>query len=311
MNLVFDQVGYLINQYVPELYECCLFKYDHVLWISDCTTSQLDYDHIQLYKNLKKIIMNNYQQSLGFLENIKLEEIEMELFTDSDQLKFLTKETIKYISMPLIDYDLLKTMFPDAKINDRDNKAKVHDNNFNSDYMYGIGISVGDYGIGNIDCVALGFNARIKDGVVGSAAIGANAHVEQDDSLILGAKNNKVGIRTTKPGAALHIDGGMIHRVKVVSKNYIMTIDDYIVVVLNNSLTLKLPDPWSLHNDGHVFIIKNNGSGFVTIGTVNQIQDIQDFVDDKSSQMVTNIILYPGSSNTFTNIRGKYYIVQH
>lgn len=33
MEEIFEQVGYIVNQYVPEMYECPIFKNTHILWI--------------------------------------------------------------------------------------------------------------------------------------------------------------------------------------------------------------------------------------------------------------------------------------
>ena len=66
--------------------------------------------------------------------------------------------------------------------------------------------------------------------IVNRTAIGYNAKVESDNSMVLGRLETNVGIGTTKPRAALHVEGGQV--VKCVTKcdTYCIRKDDYVIL---------------------------------------------------------------------------------
>jgi len=263
MYRLFDQVGFIINQYVPELYRCKIFKDSHIICIKeDYLTLRTPecVEDFEIFENLKKIIitMNLYTQNSSAVQNIG-------------------------------------SLFPSVSIeinNNNSNSTNNNNNNYNT----------------NVTCI--GYDAQaISSSVLNCAtAIGSGAIVSQSNSLVLGGPHDCVGIKTSKPQSSLHVNSGITYKIRTTTKNINLTLDDYIVVVISGSPTLKLPDPWNIPGNGQTFIIKNNGQGVVTVTSTG---DETDFALDTFVETVSSIKIESGQSRTFSNIKKTYFIVQH
>jgi hypothetical protein len=253
MKRMFSQVGSILNNYIPEMYKCKLFKNSQIQWIDD--QDSITTEGIENYTNLKKLKMTK-------------------IYNPRDIYK-LSDMNIEEISFPNISTRFIENALPEAKI--------------------------------NYDLFKESNNAK-QENYLQWTQIGS-CHVETNtDSLILFNEKQNVGIRTSKPNASLHVNGGHVNRIKSVNKDYKVTIDDYIIVVISGSPTITLPAPYFLSVNGHIFIIKNNGPGLVTI---NSDGDEADFLPNDSMYELTEVALKPGDSNTFSNIDGSYCIIQH
>src|SRR5258708_18889424 len=80
-KLIFDQVGYVINQYVPELYGFELFKDTHILWIYDDSLESLD--GFEKYVNLTSIRLHRFNDSLIPISKLPIKKLHMNDFTQS------------------------------------------------------------------------------------------------------------------------------------------------------------------------------------------------------------------------------------
>ena len=72
---VFDQVGYIINQYVPELYKFYLFKGTHIISIIDEDSKHAQ--GFEKYTNLKYLVMDSFEGNLSPFAHCPLLEIRM------------------------------------------------------------------------------------------------------------------------------------------------------------------------------------------------------------------------------------------
>jgi len=99
---VFDQVGYIINKYVPELYKSNLFKDSHIIEIveNDIMASTKGFEK---YVNLKYLTMNKFTGILSPLKNTQLQELHMPIF-----MGCLTP--IVYAPLKKIDTMCIKTL---------------------------------------------------------------------------------------------------------------------------------------------------------------------------------------------------------
>jgi len=59
--------------------------------------------------------------------------------------------------------------------------------------------------------------------------------------------------------------GGVTYPLKQVSSNTNITIDDYTIEATSGTITITLPSPVGI--SGKIFVIKNSGSGTVTVDT--------------------------------------------
>ncbi len=54
---LFDQIGYIINEYVPELYKLELFKSEHILYIIENSTNIDNFKYVNLkYLKMKYFV---------------------------------------------------------------------------------------------------------------------------------------------------------------------------------------------------------------------------------------------------------------
>src|SRR5438552_2548767 len=97
MKQVFSQVVYLINEYVPALYKFNMFSYSHIISISDASYSSESIKYFKKYTNLKKIKMNNYDDTLEPLKDLRIQEISMNRFTGD--LTPLKNAPLKHVRM--------------------------------------------------------------------------------------------------------------------------------------------------------------------------------------------------------------------
>ena len=105
MISVFDQVGFIINEYVPELYRSDVFKNTHILTIVD-DEIKLSIEGFEKYVNLKNLDMENFNGSLEPLEGIGIQQLWMNSFNDNvSPLKLNTR--LKLLWTPLFSGDLL------------------------------------------------------------------------------------------------------------------------------------------------------------------------------------------------------------
>ncbi len=75
---VFDQVGYIINQYVPELYKFEMFQNTHIIEIIDHESTSIQ--GFEKYINLKYLTMSKFNDDLTPLINTQLEKLNMSSF---------------------------------------------------------------------------------------------------------------------------------------------------------------------------------------------------------------------------------------
>jgi len=108
LKRVFDQVGYIINGYVPELYKFSMFKRSHILSIDDDTSQSIS--HFKKYINLKKIKMDNYNGILTPLQNLKIQEISMNQFRGN--LLSLKDAPLKYVRMDRLHIKSIDDFYP-------------------------------------------------------------------------------------------------------------------------------------------------------------------------------------------------------
>lgn len=99
---VFNCVGYIINEYVPNMYKCDLFKDTHILSIVDEQVESIV--GFEKYTNLKKIKISKFNSDLTPLQNCPIHEIWMDNFTGD--LTPLAKAPIQVISMNKFNQDL-------------------------------------------------------------------------------------------------------------------------------------------------------------------------------------------------------------
>ncbi len=174
-----------------------------------------------------------------------------------------------------------------------------------------IGYRTGDTITSETNNTLVGTRADIGTGITFGTAIGAQAKVTQSNSIVLGRPTtDRVGIRTTAPDAAFHVNGGIVtSSVRSTSANTSMSVDDMIMIVTSGSPTITIPSPGSFSSNGHIFVIKNNGAGSVTVKTTGNAGT--DFVNNASAATANNTVIGSGLSNTLINFGVSYYIVQH
>lgn len=78
---IFEQVGYIINQYVPEIYQFELFKNQHIIAITDHTLKSVQ--GFDKYINLKRLESWSFNGDLEPLKGLALQEIDFSSFTGS------------------------------------------------------------------------------------------------------------------------------------------------------------------------------------------------------------------------------------
>lgn len=174
-----------------------------------------------------------------------------------------------------------------------------------------VGYRTGDTITSETNNTLIGTRADIGSGITFGTAIGAQSMVTQSNSIILGRPTtDRVGIRTTAPDAAFHVNGGVVmSSIKSTSVNASMSVDDMIMIVTSGSPTITIPATGLFSSNGHTFIIKNNGAGSVTVMTTANAGT--DFVNNANATTSNTIMISSGSSNTFVNLGASYYIVQH
>jgi hypothetical protein len=311
MKSVFNQVGYIINQYVPEMYKLKLFNNSHIIWINDDNSITLE--GFEKYFNLKKLRMDKFVGSY-------------------DDLKILSGIHLEEIAMPMTSSSLIASTIPSTKTNNQLFRETINQSINNSSSAENIAIGCNHRG-GTIfdssatknystNCVLFGHDTKDNCGtnnvLIGSGcesahnlsyacAIGSEAKVSQNDSIVLGRVNkDKIGIRTSAPDAALHVNGGHVNTIRIVNKNTTLTIDDYIVIVTKSLCTITLPAPYFLIADGHTFIIKNNSPSAINIISEG---DELDFYPNNSINNVKTITMLSGVSYSFVNAGDSYFIL--
>jgi hypothetical protein len=174
-----------------------------------------------------------------------------------------------------------------------------------------IGHQVGNTITSETNNTLIGSHADIGSGITHGTAIGALAKVTQSNSIVLGrTTTDRVGIRTTAPDAALHVNAGIaLSAIRSTSANASMGVDDMIMIVTSGSPTITLPAPGSFSANGHMFIIKNNGPGTVSVKSSANLST--DFANDSSATTTNTISVNTGISYTFANLGSRYYIIQH
>ncbi len=75
MQDIFDQVGYIINQYVPELYKFEMFREKHIIYIIDEDSKKAQ--GFEKYINLKYLVMDVFEGDLSPFALCPLLEIQM------------------------------------------------------------------------------------------------------------------------------------------------------------------------------------------------------------------------------------------
>ncbi len=353
MYRVFDQVGYIINQYVPELYKCKIFKDLHIMHVVDDDEMET-LEGFECFDNLKKITLNQYNGQLTHLKGIKLHEITMDNFEGdlsplsmaslisismnrfNGNLEPLAGQPIKSISMQsyrgkldallgspieVIQTALMKSemalyfpaLFPNTALMPESvsgsNAIMIGSNScatFSSGSMIITGGHLYPYDHSNNRFYGEGTGAM--PGVCNATVIGRNVKAKKSNVIVIGGIEQQVGIRTRCPESALHINGGITHKIRTVSKNTNLTIDDYILIAIQPHITLRLPDPWMLPGNGHTFIVKNNSPGDVIITSTG---DPTDFAQEASVKTSDGLIIKSGQSLTFANVKKTYFIVQH
>jgi hypothetical protein len=100
----------------------------------------------------------------------------------------------------------------------------------------------------------LGYTTALSNGTLTNAtAVGANAYVAQNNSMVLGSingvngatANTSVGIGTTTPNSSLQVSGSVSTAIVTVTGSYTFTSADYTVIFTGSSSapTFTLPDP--------------------------------------------------------------------
>jgi hypothetical protein len=103
MTDIFDQVGYIINEYVPELYQLDLFKNTHILSIID-TQIKSSIEDFKKYVNLKNLDLKNFNGSLEPLRGIQIKQLWLNRF--NGDLQPLTSSQLELVWIPCFDRDL-------------------------------------------------------------------------------------------------------------------------------------------------------------------------------------------------------------
>ena len=181
----------------------------------------------------------------------------------------------------------------------------------NTSLGYQAGMTVGN-GSNN---TLIGSNADVTLGTLNYAtAIGSGAVVSVSNAIVLGRNpigsdpaTDYVGIGTSQPNAALHVNGGHVNRIEFTTVSVTLTPDNYIMVVVANGQTITLPSGGSLVN-GHTFIVKNDVGITSTINVQGGGNHIRDTVS-----AVASISAADGASYTFVYAAGggDYYVVGH
>lgn len=167
-----------------------------------------------------------------------------------------------------------------------------------------VGYRTGDTITSESNNTLVGTRADIGAGITFGTAVGAQAKVTQSNSIVLGRPTtDRVGVRTTAPDAAFHVNGGVCtSSVRVVAANTSMGVDDMILIA-TAGITVTLPTPGSFSSNGHTFIVKNNSGGSVTVQGTS-------IVNNTSTSTSSSVVITSGTSCTFVNYNGSYYIIQ-
>src|SRR5438105_13455581 len=95
MESLFEQLGHLVNEYVPELYRSEIFKHKQIYSIEDKKAKSID--GFEKYINLRRIVMVWFTGSLHPLTNLRLRDIRMQHF--NGDLSPINDHPIEIINM--------------------------------------------------------------------------------------------------------------------------------------------------------------------------------------------------------------------
>jgi hypothetical protein len=179
----------------------------------------------------------------------------------------------------------------------KDSIRAIHNGNYNTAVGYNAGKDIVNEEYNTV----IGANAKVDLSVNEATSIGKNAFAKANrstaigvdsicqkiDGLTLGNDDTSVGIRTTDAQAILdvvnnegitktlyvqggfsHFHSGHINKAVVVSSNYIVSPDDYVIVgdTAGGVLTITLPNASTSLGD-HTFIVKRIGANNLTVTT--------------------------------------------
>ena len=137
-------------------------------------------------------------------------------------------------------------------------------------------------------------------GAVSSVANGANNRI----ATFASSKTLNGESALTFDGSKLNVQGGLIHKRRVITSSSSIVSNDYFIAVrATSAIVLTLPASTSLTN-GQTFIIKDEGGNAETYNITIQASG-EDTVDGQSS---LKLISSNSAINLYTDAAGKYFI---